>query len=195
LSIVLPLDFCSTDYFTAAICKQIYLKSSMFDPFLSPSFRSLRVFRYHVAPFALGSTAIALLTLSGCAGMRNSLATVLGKSEASKPEPVPSAQLIKSSPAQLALINHLNSVGAKLYATYWCPYCMRQQELFGEAARKLQIVECDPNGKNAQPAACTSANVSSYPTWEINGKQYPGMRSLDELALLSGYKGSLDFTR
>jgi glutaredoxin len=137
--------------------------------------------------------AIGLLTLSGCSGVRKSLVSVLGKSDASAPEALPSAHFTKSNPAQIALIDHLNKVGAKLYGTYWCPYCMRQKELFGEAVSKLQIVECDPKGKNAQPAACTNANVSSYPTWEINGQQYPGLRSLEELAALSGYKGSLNF--
>jgi glutaredoxin len=137
----------------------------------------------------------SLLTLSGCSGIRKSLGSLLGKSDASQSEALPSANFAKSTPAQIALINHLNSVGAKLYGTYWCPYCMRQQELFGEAVHQLRVVECDPNGKNAQPGACTKANVSSYPTWEIAGRQYPGMRSLEELAMLSGYKGSLNFAK
>lgn len=146
-------------------------------------------------PLLLGTMAIALLTLSGCSGVRKSLASVLGRSDASAPEALPSARLLKSTPAQIALVNHLNRVGAKFYGTYWCPYCTRQKELFGEAVSQLQIVECDPNGKDAQPAACANANVSSYPTWEINGQQYPGMHSLEELAALSGYKGSLNFTQ
>jgi glutaredoxin len=145
-------------------------------------------------PVLLGTATIALLTLTSCSGVRKSLALVLGKADSSTPEVLPSAHLTKSSSAQIELINHLNSVGAKLYGTYWCSYCMRQKELFGEAVSQLQIVECDPNGKNAQPATCANANVSSYPTWEINGQQYPGMRSLEELASLSGYKGSLNFT-
>lgn len=143
-------------------------------------------------PLFLGTVAIALLTLSGCSGVRKSLASVLGKSDASAPEALPGAHLTKSNSAQIALIDHLNKVGAKLYSTYWCPYCTRQKELFGEAVSKLHIVECDPNGKNAQPATCANANVSSYPTWEINGQQYPGMHSLEELAALSGYKGPLN---
>ncbi len=80
-----------------------------------------------------------------------------------------------------------------MYGTYWCPYCSRQKEMFKDAVKKLQIIECDPQGENAQPQVCMQANVSSYPTWEINGQLYRGMRPLEELAVLSNYKGSMDF--
>lgn len=82
-----------------------------------------------------------------------------------------------------------------MYGTYWCPYCNKQEDLFKNAVSKVQIVECDPKGENAQPQACAKANVSSYPTWEIKGKLYKGMRSLEELALLSDYKGSMNFNQ
>lgn len=80
-----------------------------------------------------------------------------------------------------------------MYATFWCPYCQRQEKLFGDSESQLPVVECDPNGKNAQPALCAQANISSYPTWEIQGRLYPGLRSLDELADLSGYQGPRNF--
>lgn len=166
----------------------------MAHPSLRLLLKNFQTSRCYAAPAVLGTVAIALLTLSGCSGVRQSLASVLGKSETST-EALPKANFAKSTPAQIALIEHLNSVGAKLYGTYWCPYCTRQKELFGEAVSKLQLVECDPNGKDAQPSTCARANVSSYPTWEIKGQQYPGMHSLDELAALSGYKGSLNFTQ
>ncbi|MBF2029377.1 MAG: hypothetical protein IGS48_21890 [Oscillatoriales cyanobacterium C42_A2020_001] len=109
------------------------------------------------------------------------------------------SKLIKStppaSPATTALAEHLTTTGAKLYGTYWCPYCNRQEELFKDAIKKVQVVECDPKGENAQPQLCNAARVSSYPTWEINGKMYRGMRSLEELAVLSGYQGSTDFDK
>ncbi len=95
--------------------------------------------------------------------------------------------------ATVTLAEHLTQTGAKMYGTYWCPYCNKQEELFKDAVSKVQIVECDPQGENAQPQLCAQANVSSYPTWEIKGKLYRGMRSLEELAELSGYQGSKDF--
>lgn len=96
-------------------------------------------------------------------------------------------------PAKLSLAEHLTNSGAKIYGAFWCTYCQKQQELFGAASTKLTVVECDPNGSNAQPDLCTQANISSYPTWEINGQLYRGMRSLDDLANLSNYQGSRDF--
>lgn len=95
--------------------------------------------------------------------------------------------------ATVSLAEHLTQTGAKMYGTYWCPYCNKQEELFKDAVSKVQIVECDPQGENAQPQLCTQANVTSYPTWEINGKLYRGMRSLEELATLSEYKGPTNF--
>lgn len=80
-----------------------------------------------------------------------------------------------------------------MYATYWCPYCQKQQALFGDAAKQLPIIECDPQGENARPDLCASAKISGYPTWEIQGQLYPGFLSLEELADRSGYQGSRDF--
>lgn len=80
-----------------------------------------------------------------------------------------------------------------MYGTYWCPYCTRQKELFGQAVNQVPMIECDPNGANAQPNLCASANINGYPTWEIQGQQYRGIRSLEELAELSSYQGSRNF--
>lgn len=129
----------------------------------------------------LGTTwAIALLIVgSGCTPRRTA--------ERSNVPP--------ASPATLALVDHLNQQGAKLYTTYWCPYCSRQQALFGSAVTKLQVIECDPKGDNARPEQCAQAQVSSYPTWQVNGQLYRGLRSREELALMSGYQGSQQFEK
>jgi len=127
--------------------------------------------------------AIALLLMgSGCTAQRTSIT-------------VDSANGASASPAILALVDHLNLQGAKLYTTYWCPYCNRQQALFGSAVAKLQVVECDPQGENAQPEQCAQAQVSSYPTWQMNGQLYRGLQSLEELAVRSGYQGSQQFEK
>lgn len=101
-----------------------------------------------------------------------------------------SSDLLSSEPAspkeQLAI--HLTQSGAVMYATYWCPYCQRQEALFGETAfQYIERVECDPRGDNPQPERCRAAGVRGLPTWIINGQNYPGLRSLAELADLSGY--------
>ncbi|WP_254566785.1 vitamin K epoxide reductase family protein [Oscillatoria sp. HE19RPO] len=99
-----------------------------------------------------------------------------------------------SGEAEIALAQHLTAVGAKNYSAYWCPHCHEQKELFGrEAVSEIDYIECDPGGKNPQPQLCQAAQIQGYPTWIINGEQYPGVRSLSELAALSGYQGPSNF--
>jgi glutaredoxin len=96
--------------------------------------------------------------------------------------------------AKIGLAKHLRRQKAKMYGAYWCPYCTRQKQLFGSQAFNLiRYIECDPRGQNAKPDLCRQANVRGYPTWEINGQQYRGMRSLSDLANISGYRGSRNF--
>lgn len=95
---------------------------------------------------------------------------------------------------EMALANHLKQIDAKLYGTHWCPYCHKQKSLFGnEAFSQLDYVECDPAGKNARPDLCQKANIEGFPTWEIKGKKYGGLMSLQDLADLSGYSGDRNF--
>jgi uncharacterized membrane protein/glutaredoxin len=101
-----------------------------------------------------------------------------------------------SGPAEIALARHLNDIGAKMYGAYWCPHCHDQKQLFGqEAAAIFPYIECAADGKDAQPSLCQSRSdqVRGYPTWEVNGQYYPGTRSLQELAQLSGYDGPTNF--
>ena len=100
----------------------------------------------------------------------------------------------ESLPDQVALATHLQKMKARVYGAYWCPHCHTQQEIFGkEASTILTYIECDPRGKDAQPDLCKASNIKAYPTWEIRGKYYTGMQSLEKLAILSGYKGSRNF--
>ncbi|HEY9623819.1 MAG TPA: vitamin K epoxide reductase family protein [Crinalium sp.] len=99
-----------------------------------------------------------------------------------------------SGSAEIALAKHLKEVGAKMYGAFWCPHCHDQKQFFGrQAFQEITYVECDPNGKNAQPSTCQAANVTGYPTWEINGKLYPGTQTLEQLADESGYQGPRNF--
>lgn len=97
-----------------------------------------------------------------------------------------------STPAfETQLADHLNQAGVKMYGAYWCPHCERQIDLFGDAAEEVPYIECDPAGENAQPELCEAAGIAGYPTWEIDGEFYPGVRSLPELAYLSDYEGDV----
>lgn len=99
-----------------------------------------------------------------------------------------------SGNAEMALAQHLRQRGAKMYGAFWCPYCTRQKELFGQQAfSQITYIECDPRGQNGRPDLCRRANVNGFPTWEINGQQYAGMQTLNELADITGYKGSRNF--
>ena len=89
----------------------------------------------------------------------------------------------------MALADHLQQLDAKMYGAYWCPHCQEQKELFGrQAFAIINYVECDPNGKSAQPQRCQAAGITRYPTWEIQGQFYPGRFSLEKLASLSDYQ-------
>jgi hypothetical protein len=92
------------------------------------------------------------------------------------------------------LASHLRQIGAKFYATFWCSYCNKQKQMFGQQAfTQINSIECDPRGKNPRPDLCRTAKISAFPTWEINGQQYPGMQPLKQLAEISGYGGDRNF--
>jgi len=92
-----------------------------------------------------------------------------------------------SSPEQIALADHLSKQGAKFYGAYWCSFCLRQRDAFGAGgARRLPYIECATDGYQSQTAACRSKpEVTGYPTWEIGGKFYGGLKSLSELQRLA----------
>ncbi len=100
-----------------------------------------------------------------------------------KPPPVTAA----STPLALALAEHLKASGATFYGAHWCGFCNKQRVLFGaEGTRLLPYVECDAEGYQANPALCGTNGIRSYPSWQINGRVYSGMRTLEDLAELSG---------
>jgi len=137
---------------------------------------------------------LATAALVGCSSLSKLQKVFVGQpSPAASKAPTELAKQLTETSAEFALANHLSQTGAKMYGTFWCPYCNRQKQLFQDAVSRLTIIECDPNGANAKPELCSQANVSSYPSWEINGQLYRGMRSLDELAQISGYQGPRNF--
>jgi uncharacterized membrane protein len=118
--------------------------------------------------------------------------TSLNRPESATGPRMPIPVTSSSTPATIALADHLSATGAVMYSAYWCPHCHDQKQLFGkEATEKLTIVECAPDGRNNQAALCASKNIQGFPTWEIKGKLDSGQKSLAQLAALSGYKGSI----
>ncbi len=99
-----------------------------------------------------------------------------------------------SGQSEIDLARHLTKVGVKEYIGWWCPHCHEQKLLFGkEAYKEINSVECAEGGIDPRPDLCKAAKVESFPTWEIKGKLYPGVKSLNELADLTGYTGDRNF--
>jgi hypothetical protein len=127
------------------------------------------------------------------------LASVMaGVSAVAQPSPSPEEKTIQiessSGRSEILLAQHLKQINAKVYTAYWCPHCHDQLSLFGsQAAPYLNRIECDPQGKNAQPQLCRDAKIESYPTWIMNGRRYSGTQSLGALANASGYQGPRQF--
>ncbi|NEQ45149.1 MAG: hypothetical protein F6K00_16940 [Leptolyngbya sp. SIOISBB] len=135
--------------------------------------RPFRLCRLALMSFA-GCIAVLGLTLSGCAGTPNNVGTA-------------NAPLTADAPYEARLANYLTEQGVAMYGAFWCPHCEDQKAMFGDAVDRVPYVECDPEGDNAQPELCMAKEIKGYPTWEINGEFYPGARSLEELAQLSGF--------
>ena len=94
----------------------------------------------------------------------------------------------ESSKYSIELAKYLTDNGVVKYSAYWCPNCYDQAKIFGkEAYKKLNVVECARDGKNSQTQLCIDKNIEGFPSWEINGKIIIGVRSLNDLAELTGY--------
>jgi len=87
------------------------------------------------------------------------------------------------------LAEHLSKSDAKFYCASWCPHCADQKKKFGSSVKRIPYVECSPGGQQAPSAPiCKEKNITSYPTWIINGQRYTGIQELDALAQVSKYE-------
>jgi hypothetical protein len=94
----------------------------------------------------------------------------------------PSIENTQSLTRALDLADNLQALDAKMYGAYWCSHCLDQKKLFGKQAfAKIQYVECSKEGVNSKFLMCKANEVSGYPSWQIQGKLYPGAQELDEL--------------
>lgn len=147
---------------------------------------------------------VGMVTLIGTLGVYanvNNPSTANGGSLSAKLEPtgqptpgVGWAITTTSGESEIQLARHLTKIGAQEYIAWWCPHCHEQKQLFGkEAYPEIKKIECDPQGKDSRPDLCKAAGIQGFPTWEINGKLYPNVQSLDNLAQVSGYQGPRNF--
>ena len=75
----------------------------------------------------------------------------------------------------------LSEKGAVMYGTEWCSHCQNQKEEFGKSFQYIDYVDCD-----RYESECDKAGVRGYPTWVVDGENYPGEQPLARLASLSG---------
>jgi uncharacterized membrane protein/glutaredoxin len=102
---------------------------------------------------------------------------------------VTGADPAREDPLASALADHLKQSGVKFYGASWCPHCQEQKKLFGPAAARLPYIECSTGGYGTpETEICKAENIKQYPTWEINGKRYEAVMTLQDLAGLTGFK-------
>ena len=101
-----------------------------------------------------------------------------------------------SSPRALEVAKRLKAMDAKMYGAHWCSHCYDQKQTLGKQVFDktegfVEYVECSRDGLNSRTKLCKAKEIPGYPTWEINGKLYPGEVNLEELEdLIRGVSSS-----
>ncbi|MEA5479351.1 protein disulfide isomerase family protein [Pseudanabaena galeata UHCC 0370] len=144
--------------------------------------------KFHRLSSALASVGLAIASITGFSVVTFSSQ----RPETAIAQEAAPTVTTSSSANKIALAKHLRKIGAKLYTAYWCPHCHNQKQRFGkEAVKHLEVIECDRRGVKPQTQLCRDKKIRAYPTWEINGKLYPGNHSLESIANFSQYRGNL----
>lgn len=83
--------------------------------------------------------------------------------------------------------------GMRMYGAKTCSACVKQRELFGDAAPYIREIECDPRYPGSEVARCVAKQITRTPTWireDAAGntlKRFdPGVLSLETLAEETG---------
>mmetsp|Transcript_2222 Transcript_2222/g.4611 ORF Transcript_2222/g.4611 Transcript_2222/m.4611 type:complete len:362 (+) Transcript_2222:126-1211(+) len=98
----------------------------------------------------------------------------------------------ESSERALNLAKTLREMDAKMYGAHWCSHCYDQKQILGkqvfdnksgngDGLPLVEYVECSKDGIRSQSKVCKAKEIPGYPTWEIQGKLYPGQQEIDEL--------------
>jgi hypothetical protein len=94
---------------------------------------------------------------------------------------------------KVALATHLKQIGAKFYGTFGVLIVPSKNKCLVNKLFVKLIILSAMHVAIIATQSLYKARISGFPTWEINGTQYRGMKSLKELADLSGYKGERNF--
>lgn len=77
--------------------------------------------------------------------------------------------------------------GATFYGAFWCPHCLEQKRMFGDAYKTIPYVECSTPDRAGQTQVCIDADVKSYPTWQFaDGSRETGTIPFEKLAEKTG---------
>eukprot|EP00966_Prymnesium_polylepis_P049586 1147794-Prymnesium_polylepis.1 len=79
-------------------------------------------------------------------------------------------------------VGQLIDAGATFYGASWCGFTKKQ-------LAELNITEADPRGLdyvdcNSQEELCAQKGIEAFPTWQLNGKLFPGYYPPAKLAEL-----------
>jgi hypothetical protein len=81
----------------------------------------------------------------------------------------------------------LASKQAKMYGLYWCPHCIEQKQMFGDAFHYVPYAECAIKDSREEATECKVAGVKLFPSWQF-GMEPPreGVLSLEALSDKTG---------
>jgi hypothetical protein len=80
----------------------------------------------------------------------------------------------------------LTAAEAKMYGAYWCSHCQDQKAMFGDNWQYVDYIECGIPNSNGQTEVCRAAGITSYPTWDFNGRRVIGPESIEQLGANTG---------
>jgi hypothetical protein len=76
---------------------------------------------------------------------------------------------------------------ARMYGLYWCPHCIEQKEMFGQAFHYIPYTECAIKNSSELAAECKVAGVKLFPSWQFSmDPPKEGELSLDALSAKTG---------
>jgi len=142
------------------------------------------------AVLLFGTGSIDAINTPGSSSSSSLLATTISGGEGQPPKqqaPYTAPEITTdSSERSLALAKSLREFDAKMYGAHWCSHCFDQKQtlgkqVFDKTTGFVEYVECSKDGVNEKYKICKAKEIPGYPTWEINGKLYPGEQEIEEL--------------
>jgi hypothetical protein len=81
----------------------------------------------------------------------------------------------------------LSTKQVKMYGLYWCPHCLEQKAMFGQAFHYVPYVECAIKGSSELAPECKVAGAKLFPSWQF-GMDPPkeGILSMETLSEKTG---------